>query len=228
MTSPRPGPWQACSASSSRAGVDVVLSPVVDVNSNRQPGDRRALLRARAESWRSTVRPSSRASSPRASPPAPSTTPATAPPWSTRTSSCPGSMTGRWWKRDLAPFAAAVEAGVRCVMTAHVVFSAFGPEPATMNRSLLRHLREDLGSTASSSATHRHERHRARRGSMRGRDPCASGRRGPRLHRQPPASRRCTTLRRVSPRSRELWRSPCGRTAYRSNASRRLRRDGLP
>jgi beta-N-acetylhexosaminidase len=48
-------------------------------------------------------------------------------------------------KRDLAPFAAAVEAGVQCVMTAHVVFSAFGPEPATMNRSLLRHLREDLG-----------------------------------------------------------------------------------
>lgn len=49
------------------------------------------------------------------------------------------------WRRDIAPFAAAVEAGVRCVMTAHVVFPALDDQPATMSAKLLTVLREDLG-----------------------------------------------------------------------------------
>ncbi len=48
-------------------------------------------------------------------------------------------------ERDLAPFAAVVEAGVRCVMTAHVVFPAYDSVPATLSRVLLGLLREDLG-----------------------------------------------------------------------------------
>jgi beta-N-acetylhexosaminidase len=47
--------------------------------------------------------------------------------------------------RDLPPFAAAVAAGTRCVMTAHVVLSAVDDRPATMSAPVLRVLREDLG-----------------------------------------------------------------------------------
>lgn len=48
-------------------------------------------------------------------------------------------------RRDLAPFAAAVDAGTRCVMTAHVVFPAFDDRPATMSPHLLTLLREEVG-----------------------------------------------------------------------------------
>src|SRR5690606_32044755 len=47
--------------------------------------------------------------------------------------------------RDLPPFAAAVEAGVRCVLTAHVRFGAFDDRPATMSPPLLALLRRELG-----------------------------------------------------------------------------------
>ena len=47
--------------------------------------------------------------------------------------------------RDLAPFAAVVEAGTRCIMTAHVVFPAYDDRPATLSPVLLRLLREELG-----------------------------------------------------------------------------------
>ncbi len=47
--------------------------------------------------------------------------------------------------RDLAPFRAAVEAGARCVMTAHVVFSAYDAAPATLSPVLLGLLRDHLG-----------------------------------------------------------------------------------
>jgi beta-N-acetylhexosaminidase len=47
--------------------------------------------------------------------------------------------------RDLPPFAAAVEAGVRSVLTAHVVFPALDDRPATMSPPLLELLRRDLG-----------------------------------------------------------------------------------
>lgn len=46
--------------------------------------------------------------------------------------------------RDLAPFAAAVAAGVDLVMTAHVVVRALDDQPATMSPTVLRLLREEL------------------------------------------------------------------------------------
>jgi beta-N-acetylhexosaminidase len=48
-------------------------------------------------------------------------------------------------ERDLAPFRAAVEADVRCVMTAHVVFPAYDAAPATLSPVLLGLLREEMG-----------------------------------------------------------------------------------
>ena len=48
-------------------------------------------------------------------------------------------------ERDLAPFEAVVEAGVRCLMTAHVVFPAYDAEPATLSPVLLGLLRDELG-----------------------------------------------------------------------------------
>lgn len=50
-----------------------------------------------------------------------------------------------WRDRDLAPFRDAVDAGVHCVMTAHVVVPAVDDEPATMSPVMLRTLREELG-----------------------------------------------------------------------------------
>jgi beta-N-acetylhexosaminidase len=47
--------------------------------------------------------------------------------------------------RDLAAFAAVVEAGTRCVMTAHVVFPAYDDRPATLSPILLGLLRRELG-----------------------------------------------------------------------------------
>jgi beta-N-acetylhexosaminidase len=47
--------------------------------------------------------------------------------------------------RDLPPFGAAVKAGVRCVMTGHLVVRALDPLPATYSAPLLRILREELG-----------------------------------------------------------------------------------
>ncbi|MBA2773804.1 MAG: glycoside hydrolase family 3 protein [Nocardioidaceae bacterium] len=48
-------------------------------------------------------------------------------------------------ERDIEPFAAVVEAGVQCVMTAHVVFPALDDQPATMSPTLLSLLRGELG-----------------------------------------------------------------------------------
>lgn len=47
--------------------------------------------------------------------------------------------------RELAPFAAAVHAGVPMVMTGHLVVPSHGTLPATLNPSLLGLLRTDLG-----------------------------------------------------------------------------------
>jgi beta-N-acetylhexosaminidase len=47
--------------------------------------------------------------------------------------------------RALPPFAAAVEAGVRVVMTAHVRYPALDPEPATVSAGLIGLLRSELG-----------------------------------------------------------------------------------
>jgi beta-N-acetylhexosaminidase len=46
---------------------------------------------------------------------------------------------------ELVPFAAAARAGLSSVMTAHVIFSAFGDEPATLSAAALRLLRQELG-----------------------------------------------------------------------------------
>jgi beta-N-acetylhexosaminidase len=47
--------------------------------------------------------------------------------------------------RALPPFAAAVEAGVRVLMTAHVRFPALGGDPATFSPELIGLLRDELG-----------------------------------------------------------------------------------
>ncbi len=49
--------------------------------------------------------------------------------------------------RDLPPFAAAIAAGARCVMTAHVVVRALDDRPATMSPRLLGMLRDEMGFT---------------------------------------------------------------------------------
>jgi beta-N-acetylhexosaminidase len=49
------------------------------------------------------------------------------------------------YARALPPFAAAVEAGVRAVMTAHVRFAALDDEPATLSSKLIGLLRSELG-----------------------------------------------------------------------------------
>jgi beta-N-acetylhexosaminidase len=48
-------------------------------------------------------------------------------------------------ERALPPFAAAIEAGVRAVMTAHIRFRLFGEEPATLNPAVIELLRTELG-----------------------------------------------------------------------------------
>jgi beta-N-acetylhexosaminidase len=47
--------------------------------------------------------------------------------------------------RELAPFAVAVDAGARCVMTAHIVFPSLDRAPATLSAPVLSLLRDDLG-----------------------------------------------------------------------------------
>jgi beta-N-acetylhexosaminidase len=49
------------------------------------------------------------------------------------------------YARALPPFAAAVAAGVRAVMTAHVRFSALDDEPATLSAKVIGVLRSELG-----------------------------------------------------------------------------------
>jgi beta-N-acetylhexosaminidase len=47
--------------------------------------------------------------------------------------------------RALPPFAAAVEAGARAIMTAHIRFPALGADPATVSPEVIRLLRDELG-----------------------------------------------------------------------------------
>jgi len=49
------------------------------------------------------------------------------------------------YSRALPPFAAAVEAGVRAVMTAHIRFAALDDEPATLSARVIGLLRSELG-----------------------------------------------------------------------------------
>ena len=50
--------------------------------------------------------------------------------------------------RALPPFAAAVEAGVRAVMTAHIRFAALDDEPATLSAKVIGLLRWSSASAA--------------------------------------------------------------------------------
>ncbi|MGH3425437.1 MAG: glycoside hydrolase family 3 N-terminal domain-containing protein, partial [Nocardioidaceae bacterium] len=52
---------------------------------------------------------------------------------------------GQLRARDLLPFAAAVAAGARCVMTAHIVFRALDDRPATVSPAVISLLRDELG-----------------------------------------------------------------------------------
>ncbi len=69
-------------------------------------------------------------------------------PW-TRTWGCPGSTAPRevLVERELEPFRAAVDAGVACIMTSHIVVEAMDPDlPATFSDKVLRGvLRRELG-----------------------------------------------------------------------------------
>ncbi|UPK75607.1 glycoside hydrolase [Nocardioidaceae bacterium SCSIO 66511] len=49
------------------------------------------------------------------------------------------------WARELAPFVTAVEAGVKCILTSHVVFPAVDTELATMSATWMRILRDEFG-----------------------------------------------------------------------------------
>lgn len=50
-------------------------------------------------------------------------------------------------RRDLVPFAAAIEAGSRCLMTGHIRALPFGDAPASLNPEAARLAREELGFT---------------------------------------------------------------------------------
>ena len=58
-----------------------------------------------------------------------------------------GAAEATWRGRDLPPFAGAIEAGMPCVMTAHLVLSWLDPVPATLSPRVLRLLREELDFT---------------------------------------------------------------------------------
>lgn len=48
-------------------------------------------------------------------------------------------------RAEVEPFRAAIAAGVKAVMSAHIVVREMGPQPATLNPAAIRMLREDLG-----------------------------------------------------------------------------------
>jgi len=54
-------------------------------------------------------------------------------------------VAGGEFHAHLAPFRAAIAAGVGAIMTAHIVVPELGPEPATINPAAVRLLREELG-----------------------------------------------------------------------------------
>ena len=134
--------------SARNAGVDVVLSPVVDVNSDpanpvigvRSFGDTPDLVSRHGTAFVGGVQSMGAAACVKHFPGH----------GDTRVDSHLGLPTvtaglDELWARELAPFVAAVEAGVRCVMTAHVAFPAIDDQPATMSAAWMRLLREEIG-----------------------------------------------------------------------------------
>ncbi len=106
---------------------------------------------------------------------------------------------------ELEPFRAAVEAGVRAVMTAHVVVRSLGPEPATVSPAAMRLLRDELG-------LRRARRQRRARHACRRRDDRRS-RRVP-CRRSPPASTPCAS----APRSARRASPPYGTRSSRPSS----------
>jgi len=131
-----------------RAGVDIALSPVVDVNSDaanpvigvRSFGDTPGLVARHGAAFVDGLQSTGVAACAKHFPGH----------GATRVDSHLGLPTvdasrDVLWARELAPFLAAAEAGVRCVMTAHVSFPAVDVEPATMSPVWMRLLREEIG-----------------------------------------------------------------------------------
>src|SRR5699024_6870989 len=119
-----------------RAGVDIALSPVVDVNSDaanpvigvRSFGDTPGLVARHGAAFVDGLQSTGVAACAQHFPAH----------GATRVDSHLGLPTvdasrDVLWARERAPFLAAAEAGVRCVMTAHVSFPAVDVEPATMS-----------------------------------------------------------------------------------------------
>lgn len=130
------------------AGIDIVLAPVVDVNSDpdnpvigvRSFGDTPDLVARHGTAFAAGVQAAGVAACAKHFPGH----------GATHVDShleAPVVDAGRdvLWSRELAPFVVAAEAGVRCILTAHVVFTVVDDEPATMSRTWMRVLREEIG-----------------------------------------------------------------------------------
>lgn len=130
------------------AGVHVVLAPVVDVNSEpdnpvigvRSFGDDPSLVARHASAFVRGLQSRGVAGCAKHFPGH----------GATRTDSHTGlpvvaADRRTFLERDVAPFAAVVDAGVRCVMTAHISVPAFDDAPATLSEVWMRHLRGELG-----------------------------------------------------------------------------------
>ncbi|MGI5128559.1 glycoside hydrolase family 3 N-terminal domain-containing protein [Pseudonocardia sp. CA-107938] len=131
------------------AGVGLVLAPVADVNAPDNPvigvrafGDEPALVARHTAAFVRGVQAAGAA--------------ACAKHWPGHGSTTVDSHVGlptvaddlaTLQERDLPPFAAAVEAGVAAVLTAHVRFPALDGQPATMSPAVLDLLRRELGFT---------------------------------------------------------------------------------
>lgn len=131
-----------------RAGVDVVLAPVVDVNSDpanpvigvRSFGADPDLVARHGAAFVEGLQDSGAAACAKHFPGH----------GATRTDSHLGlpvvdASEEVLRKRDLAPFAAAVSAGVQALMTAHVVYPAVDPAPATTSKTWLGLARSEIG-----------------------------------------------------------------------------------
>ncbi len=131
-----------------RAGIDVVLAPVVDVNSEpdnpvigvRSFGAETDLVARHGAAFVRGVQSQGVAACAKHFPGH----------GATRTDSHLGvpvvdADRATFVGRDVAPFVAAIEAGVRCILTAHVSVPAVDPNPATMSNSWMSMLRDELG-----------------------------------------------------------------------------------
>ncbi len=131
-----------------RAGIDVVLAPVVDVNSEpdnpvigvRSFGAETGLVARHGAAFVRGVQAQGVAACAKHFPGH----------GATRTDSHVGipvvdADRDAFLARDVTPFAAAIDAGVRCILTAHVSVPAVDAAPATMSSAWMSMLRGELG-----------------------------------------------------------------------------------